>query len=555
MKKTLILLLAVILMLTSCQLTVKNTKSPNVFTVDTLPDIGSFSGLSSEKRFYDEPVYDFIPSDEYGTIIPYVGTYRVFETPKEEGSDWHFEQGYTTYGFCTTDGRIVMDASDSNTYVNYRDTGDGFGFYTVTREIQPKDDAPDEYIPDETWVIALDGSWCLKLSPGAWVSNAGGGYINVCDYPEEAANSNVRTCIYNYHGKLVKVIDGVDSTGGFSNGLLLVSHWTGNGSSSYFVNENGEVVFGPFSYASDFNKYGVAAVQDEYGSYLLNTSGERLTEYYENIYKEYTDDAQDNIFSARPYGDSERCDIYSGDGNFLGMVVGTSYASFRFPDDGRIIYYYTTYDTNKNGYALKNSERMIWRYLDTGEDFVGSQNGVSPNSYSGTDNCFVYVDKENKKGLVFDKDGKTIAELDGVSEVVSTSEYGEYVIFVEGEYDYEIDELTGKPKKDTRKTHIYDSNKKEIVYTVDSYSYAYFADKNKRFIEISVYDAEDMYDMYGGEPKYTLFDTLSGKAVFENCNDISVCDVNGKTYINVTTANSTLLCDEKFEIIRKSYFE
>ena len=53
---------------------------------------------------------------------------------------------------------------------------------------------------------------------------------------------------------------------------------------------------------------------------------------------------------------------------------------------------------------------MIWRYLDTGEDFVGSQNGVSPNIYSGTDNCFVYVDKENKKGLVFDKDGNRISD-------------------------------------------------------------------------------------------------------------------------------------------------
>lgn len=553
MKKYVILFLTVILLFTSCTIPTPNTtRSPNVFSVDSLPDIGSFSGVSSDKRFYDEPVYDFIPSDEYGMVIPYIGTYRLFETPKEEGSDWHAEQGYASYGFCTADGRIVMDASDKNSYVNYRETDDGFGYYTLTREVHPKEDSPDEYIPGETYVIPLDGSWCLKLPQGSWVSNSGGGYIGICDYSD---NEMVKVRMYNYDGELVRTIEGSDSTGVFSNGLMLVSRWTDNGYSADFVNEDGEKVLGPYSSASDFNKYGITAVKDEDGAYLVNTKGERLTGYYDSFYKEYSDDMSNHVFTARHSDDNKKSDIYSDKGVLLGTAEGSSYYSFRFLDDGRILYYYTYYDVNDKGYADYSTERMIWRFLDSGENFVSEELGVSPNSYSGTDNCFVYNDKTNKKGYLIDTEGKTVAVLDGASEVLDTTENGEYAIFIEGEYDYSFDEETGKPDLDTRKTHIYDSKKAEIVYTIGAYSYAHFSDKNKRFALLTTYEAEDMYDIMGGDPKYTLFDAQSGKVVFENCLNISIYEIGESTYINVCTDNSSALYDGNLKLVRKEYFE
>ncbi len=553
-KAVLIAVLVLLLLLTSCKVDVTDTRSPNVFHMDALPDIGTFSGMANRERFYDEITYDFVPNDEYGKIIPYIGSYRLFETPKVEGEDWHTEMGYCTYGFCTTDGKIVMDASDKNTYIMYHTTDDGFGFYTVTREARQKDDAPDEYLPTETYVIPLDGSWCLKFDGNSWVSNSGGGYIGVCDYPEDG--SDVRTHLYDYDGNLVKTIEGVDSTGIYSHGLMLISEWTSDGYRAHFIDENEEIVLGPYSSASDFNEYGITAVTDVNGAYLVNTKGERLTGYYDSFYKEFSDDMKKQVFFGRhPHKkegfvtDNEvMSDVYSEKGELLGTIKGLTYASFRFPNNEDIYYYYTNYD-NIRGYAVGT---MIWKRLGDDADLVSKDFGVMPNSYSGTDNCFIHLDKDQNKAILINGDGETVAVIDGANEVVNTSEYGEFVIYIEGEYNYGIDELTGLPFKDTRKTHIYDTKKGEIVYTVEASGNTHFADEKKRFLMITVYDE---VSLFGGDVASWLFDTVSGKIVFESCKEISLYEIEGVTYINVCTENSSALYDENFNVIRKSYFE
>lgn len=562
MKKILIVILTLCLFLASCSVNIREpepeTKNVGVKTeissnefiiIGPLPDIGEFSGNLQNDRFHDEVTYDFIPSDEYGKIIPYIGSYKVYETPKEEGSDWHTEMGYCSYGFCNPDGKIVMDASTKNTYINYRETNDGFGFYTLTREMLPVDDAPDEWLPSETYVIPLDGSWVIKLSSSSWVSNSGGGYIGVCDYPEDG--SDVRTLLYDYDGNLVKTVDGVDSTGIYSNGLMLISEWTSDGYRAHFINEDGDIVFGPYSSASDFNDYGITAVTDENGAYLMNADGERLTDHYDSIFKEYSDNLEKQVFSARHDGNNKKCDVFSQSGEYIGLVEGTSYASFRFPDNGEVFYYYTYYPENEKGYPIYAEENMIYKNLKTGEDLISKEYGVGPNSYSGSDNCFVHVDKTEKVAYLFDAEGETIAKIDGASELGAVSEYGEYVIYTEGEYNYGVDELTGLPLEDTRKVHIYDSEKKEVVFTLDAPCNAYLTE-DKRFIRLSVYDETDFF---GGTEKCWLFDTQNGELVFENCNNIMLQFIDGMTYINVCTDNSSALYDGEFNLIRKVYYE
>ena len=546
MKKTLLMICLALVIIASSASCIEHEISPvdpNVFSVSSLPDIGEFSGKSSGGRFYDEITYDFIPSDEYGTIVPYVASYRLFETPKEEGSEWHTEQGYASYGFCTPDGKIVMDASDKNTYINFRQLDDGFGFYTVTREAKPKDDAPDEFTPSETLVIPVDGSWCLTLDARSWVTTAGEGVICICSYAGEAANAGVRTLMYDYDGNLVRTLDGIDSTGAYSNGLMLVSNWVSSGYSAYFVNDDGEKVLGPYSMASDFTKYGLTAVEDENGDYIINTSGERLTDYYDSFFKEYSADMSRQVFVGRRKDDKNVCDVYSETGDYLGSLEGSSYFSLRFPDNGEIYAYYTAINDDKYGSA---SDRMVWKRLSDGKDFVSKEFGVSPNSYSGTDNCFAYIDKEKNRAYVFDGDGKTIAVLDGATDIINTSEYGEYIAYTEGEFDYQ-------GGSDNRITHLYNSAQKEIVYsTATGGASAYFADADKRFVVITQYDEADFF---GGVAKYSLFDTESGVLKFENANDIRFFNVDRKTYINVCNENSAALYDGDLKPIIKRYFE
>lgn len=550
MKKTLFLFFIMIFVLTSCNNVATDTRSPkdtDAFYLDSLPDIGEFSGKTSDDRFYDEPTHDFIPSDDYGMIIPYIGSYRMFESSNEGG--WHAQMGYGSYGFCTPDGRIVMDASDKNSHVFYSETDDGFGFYTLSREVVPKKDAPDEFERGESFIIPADGSWFLVLDESSWVTNSGGGYIAVCDYSDDG---KVRTLLYDYDGKLSKTIDGIDSLGKFSNGLMLVSSWVNGGYSAEFINENGEKVLGPYSSASDFNKYGITAVEDEKGAYLVNSKGEIITDFYKDFYKEFSRENDKHVFVFRYNDNNKISDVYSADGKLLGTISGATYAAFKFTENGEIYYYYTTFDTDEKGHSIYNSEKMIFKRLGDDAEFLSKEFGVAPNSYAGTDNCFIHIDKEKKIGYAFDAKGDTIAVLERAHDVINTSENGEYIIYIEGEFEYGMDEETGLPKEDPRKTHIYDSKKKQIVYSMDSTSNAHFADKEKRFILISDYD---IMDMFSESERCWLFDTTTGEIVFENCKNISLTSIGEKTYINVNTDNSSALYDENFKLIRKSYHE
>ena len=554
MKKLSVILLLCLAVLSSCAqktpLQVSTPVDPNIFYLEELPDIGSFSAIGDSSA-----PEDFVPSDDYGMVLPFIGSYRVFETPKSEGDDWSIEMGYGSYGFCTPDGRVVMKAGDKNTYLGFRMADDGFGYYTLTREVVPKDDAPDEFTPAETYIIPLDGSWVLKLGASSWVTNVGGGSICIVEYPDGQYNFNesVRLAVYDYDGKLIKYIENVDSydtSGVYTCGLMMISSWTDNGYTASFINEDGETVLGPYSGATSFNDKAVASVEDENGAYLIKPDGQRLSDYYDSIYREYSNDSKRHVYSARHKDNESTLDIYSDEGEFLGTVEGSSYASFRFLDNGRILYYYTAYDNNDKGYPIYNSERMVWRYLDTGEEFT--VDGKMPNSYSGTDNCFIYLDRQNSIMHIFNSDGEAVAEITSADDVINTSEYGEYVIYIEGVYNYDTDPETGLPYPDTRKTHIYDTKNKKIVYTVGSGSNAHFADENKRFILISVYDPTDVF---GGLQKSWLFDTKKGEIVLDECDNISYYDLGEKVYFAVAKGNMTALYDGEMNVIRKAYFE
>ena len=61
------------------------------FSLESLPDIGEYAGVKPT-YFYGEPLDEFRPSDEYGTLVPYC-----------VGSSY----GDNHYGFLSSDGRVI----------------------------------------------------------------------------------------------------------------------------------------------------------------------------------------------------------------------------------------------------------------------------------------------------------------------------------------------------------------------------------------------------------------------------------------------------------------
>ena len=558
MKKSFIVLLSSLVILTSCDFYVDKTKSPvdpNVFCLSSLPDIGDFSGNDKRDKFSDNVTDDFVPSDEYGKIVPFIGSYRVFETPNRKESDWHTEQGYASYGFMTTDGKTVMEPSDKNSYISYQETDDGFGYYVVNREARQRPDAPDEYIWGEILVIPIDGSWCISFGESSWVSGAGGGYISVCEYPNNGVGE-VSTHIYDYNGNLVKSFKGIDNVGTFSKGLMLISEWKSNEYSAGFINEKGEVVFGPYKSASGFNKYGITTVEDENGAYIMNADGEMLTDYYRSFFREYSADMSKQVFAGRRLDDNKTSDVYNENGEYLGTVSGSTYFSFRFPDNGEIYAYHTIVNDDK---YQTLSDKMMWKRLSDGTEFVSKEFGISANSYMGHDNCYIYLDSENGYGLFFDGDGNTIAEIDDICDVISVTQDNSFIVYFSGKYDYKYNEDTGVTDiTDTRILHIYDVKQQKNVYSNEKIKNAYMPyysnKKNDRFVIMPIYLGNEN-DMFGGLSEYSVYDLEQNKLVFENLKQAQFFLIGKEVFINTCTANTCTVYDDNFNVIRKSYYE
>ena len=90
-------------------------------------------------RISDDPITDFVPSDEYGMIYPFLASRgnSAYVDEYETGMSYH---GFESYGLCDKEGRIVCDPVFSNAYVIndsiilvYKNDGekDKYGFISI----------------------------------------------------------------------------------------------------------------------------------------------------------------------------------------------------------------------------------------------------------------------------------------------------------------------------------------------------------------------------------------------------------------------------------------
>ena len=95
-------------------------KKPNVFT-----------------RMSDEPIDDFTPSEEYGYVMPYIGTRyngEIVNSPEyEDGTTRTMDK----YGFCDSNGRIITDPVFDNVSLFTNTANDQYGPYYIQQGQYP----------------------------------------------------------------------------------------------------------------------------------------------------------------------------------------------------------------------------------------------------------------------------------------------------------------------------------------------------------------------------------------------------------------------------------
>ncbi len=523
------------------------------FRIDgELPEIGEFSGKT--KRFYEEYTPDFIPSDEYGKIVPYVGSYKIFSNGETE---YEMKMGYSTYGFCTEDGRIVMDASAKNNYISYTATNDGFGFYTLSiidnRDLQVEDDV---FLPQRTLIIPETGTWCIELGQRAWLSEAGNGIISVSSYTDPYG---VGECIiYDYDGNEISRIGNYDNVILSDSGLIGVMRWSwsedGDEPFHGFLDVDGNVVLGPYLSINPFNNKGVTYVEDEEGWHLIDTTGKKLTDKaYESIslYKKDYNIDEPAIFAARPKGDRYQSDIFTSDGKYLTTIEGVSYFSVRFPDNGEILYCYSKSDGHE----------MVWKRLSDHSDFVSKELGKSPNQHSGNDNVYVYREDitdynpgADRTGYIIDANGDTIVKIEDFRDLWQVSSDGKYLIYCCGDYTEYYDEENQQwlTKADSITTYLYSVEEKKSTKLFSGDGSASFTGKNEQYI-IAFYS--ENLTVFGNFDNYLLYDVKNDKVMFDDSRLITYSDAGENGYITVCTEHSCTLYDGNLNLILTTYNE
>lgn len=146
--------------------------APPVFELESLPDIGEYNHKSEAELFNrkaHERMTEFVPSDDYGCIVPFLGRFSDCYYVPTDGlwnmADVGDKSKEAFFGICTTDGIVITDA----VYNDVEELRDEFGnayfcFYRDRVETEEGERLVKvtEYYPSVT-VIPQDGSWAVEV--------------------------------------------------------------------------------------------------------------------------------------------------------------------------------------------------------------------------------------------------------------------------------------------------------------------------------------------------------------------------------------------------------
>ena len=279
-------------------------------------------------RRYEGFTDTLIPAEDYGPLIPFVGTKL---TVGEELAGM-YDEGFDLYGLVTLEGEVVMDPVLTSVLLleEYDST-----YYVVSQPkvmLLGKTVYDGEGHPEGRYALcAIDGSWCtdflykysweitpcvtfsqgvpLETGDGtlAFLDPDTGNVLRTLDLAAQVGTRNISpfaihvddntgwTSVSLYYwgesgenGSISLLFDPdgkahalpAESWWAYQYGDGLVPVFTGDHRYGYVDAETGEWAIQPkFTEAETFIN-GVAPVMDEDGIYFINTKGESLTEYY-----------------------------------------------------------------------------------------------------------------------------------------------------------------------------------------------------------------------------------------------------------------------------------
>ena len=496
---------------------------PVTFSLPSLPEIGSYQ----QKRptyFYGEPLDQFVPSGDYGAIVPYC-----LASNGEVGS----------YGFMTADGKIITDAVYSIVYL--LEAG-GRSVYAAEEKVLffEKEQEEDEeeydglYAPsvnqDMTLLITADGSKSIKLpevSPqtGRYdsvfiecrIHAHDGGYVGDTFYLYDF-DLNLAADLTEYG--IVNSIVTADNTDRF-----IVADWE---KAMYF--ENGvPVKTVPTAFGSTVLPNGM--MYDD--MYLYNEQGESIFSFSDLLCCTY--EARIGALLIADRGRSCVTKWIGAEEAARYQVSGDRFndVSVCYPDgECRIIISLGEDWDETTGYLVLDGDLNLLATID-GTDASSAR--LITDGWEDDTFCCILLGRG---------DSTDICDLSGETAATLPFAYDFWPDVVDGSVFFISDTGT------TYRFSIADRSLTEYATAapVGEYESVIFVNDHV-LIRMYSLSEEDYYDPEGGDSRYILTDPVTGETLYDGVTDLEVTEVGERTWISFSGNGTAYVYDGEMNLI------
>lgn len=494
--------------------TAQNSDAP-VFMLEKLPEIGGYVDDVICNRRYPEFRDTLTPGEDYGRLIPFVGTFRDYHVVDYETGEWSDETySIQKYGLMTDKGEIVVDAVYD--YVDIADNGDGS--YIISLSLKG-----EEFETIESQLIcASDGSWVKHGEEYAklYIRPAGDD-IWVCtdhsDVDYENSTSGPRTYFCDSRGKKLFEFENCYpvSDSEFTDGYLALTFFDDYSNYEYknrFIDKNGNLAFDGVYPEHNFEDGKVIARNDKDQTGIFTSEGKWFIKPRFEYISEH-----DNYYFAKT--ESARW-IYDMNGKVVKIISDAELGDNMYVEvyGDRIFYSYSDYSQSRVRYK--------YYYSETNEPIKCKENGIEVTDYIYDTEYFFCNDGEFTYIVNFD--GNTVAKLEGVAGRISKLNNDCFEV-VEGDWEDE-----------TQVYNIYSRNFKKLwsdkIVNKDN-RIQIWADENFVVKEYMT-EIEPDYEIYNCSG-YDILETETGKPIFENIKDYRTEKINGEIYYYVSDGTYT----------------
>lgn len=382
----------------------------STFRLGRLPDyIAVPASAGAPARVYEGYTDVFYPSQSYGSVFIYEGS--VISCTGGSGQSMNV----TRYGICTGDGRIVTDAVFSAAYPVT--LADGTVYYALEKLEQVKTDGKTE-AKVTIFFISVNGAW------SSGVYSAVGDGVTVIPLNNsgicmliDSAGVFVKCYILNKNCDVLKFIAPSEtvsySFGTFSSGLCAVSETSDGKTEAYYIDTNGNKMFGGFSFAGKF--MGERAVaRDKDGDYIvIDTQGRTVA----GPQKYNITNVGGSYFVCR---DSRGTAVFDSSGTLL-RVIETK---------GNVTV------LGKTVPVILEESTGVYYSIFTGTALRCHNTGKTAQTYLGFGDYYAYfvTSEDGKKtAYIFDANGNFIYSVYNYGYVVNDRFYGDFIAVASGD--------------------------------------------------------------------------------------------------------------------------